>query len=80
MGQLRLLGQPRADHRIDCGASTLVTTRHSVVFDGPSTLDTADSRQSRSAGTSAAQPAIAVNDLIPASTTAAHNVNTTATG
>jgi hypothetical protein len=62
------------------GASTLVTTRHSVVFDGPPGAGAAYSRASRSTGTSAIHPAIAVNERIPASTADAHNVNTTATG
>jgi hypothetical protein len=38
------------------------------------------STTSNSTGTSATHPAIAVNDLIPARTAAAHNLNTTATG
>jgi hypothetical protein len=38
------------------------------------------SATSNSAGTSATHPAIAVNDLIPARTAAAHNVNMTVTG
>ena len=61
-------------------ASTPVRTRHSVVFDGPPDGGVAYSQASSSAGTSATQPAIAVNERIPASTAAAHNVNTTATG
>jgi hypothetical protein len=61
-------------------ASAPVRTRHSVVFDGPPDGGVAYSQASSSAGTSATQPAIAVNERIPASTAAAHNVNTTATG
>jgi hypothetical protein len=67
-------------------ASTPVRTRHSVVFDGPPGVragvrgDVEYSKASSSVGTSAIQPAIAVNERIPASTAAAHNVNTAATG
>jgi hypothetical protein len=61
-------------------ASTPVSTRHSVVFDGPAGVGVGYNQASSSAGTSATQPAIAVNERIPASTAAAHNVNTTATG
>ncbi|HEY6577098.1 MAG TPA: hypothetical protein VI029_19715 [Mycobacterium sp.] len=63
-------------------ASTPVRTRHSVVFDGPPGVcgGVEYSKASSSVGTSAIQPAIAVNERIPASTAAAHNVNTTATG
>jgi hypothetical protein len=61
-------------------ASTPVSTRHSVVFDGPPGVGVGYSQPTSSPGTSATQPAIAVNERIPASTAAAHNVNTTATG
>jgi hypothetical protein len=50
-----------------------------VVFDGY-LLGRPWSPNSRSAGTSATHPAIAVNERIPASTAAAHKVSTTATG
>ena len=51
-------------------ASAPVRTRHSVVFDGPPDGGVAYSQASSSAGTSATQPAIAVNERIPASTAA----------
>jgi hypothetical protein len=61
-------------------ASTPVSTRQSVVFDGHPGTGAPYRSASSGAGTSATQPAIAVNERIPASTAAAHNVNTTATG
>ena len=67
-------------------ASTPVRTRHRVVFDGPPGVRAGVrggveySKASSSVGTSAIQPAIALNERIPASTAAAHNVNTAETG
>jgi len=66
-------------------ASTPVTTRQIVAFDGgPAPGRTAPLRRysssSTPAGTSAAQPAIAVKDRDPATTAAAASANTAATG
>ena len=60
-------------------ASAPVTTRQMVGFDGGS-LRRRWSRASISAVTSLAQPAIAVNEAMPATTAAAYSASTTATG
>ncbi len=66
-------------------ASAPVTTRQIVAFDGgPAPGRTAPHRRYKSsitsAGTSAAHPAIAVNDRDPATTAAAASASTAATG
>jgi len=60
-------------------ASAPVSTRQIVAFDGGA-AGRPYSWASSPAGTSPAQPAIAVNEPIPATTAAAHNASTTATG
>ena len=77
-----LLGQPGADRRIDRGGVDTGQDPPQRRLRRPPgrARDGEYNQASSSAGTSATQPAIAVNERIPASTAAAHNVNTTATG